>query len=79
LGELLAAAATVPFATTGTVLVAHHVEEVPAGFAHELLLDRGRVAAAGRLDDVLSPRLLSDVFGLPLAVDRRHVRYAPAR
>jgi hypothetical protein len=34
------------------------------------------VAASGRLDDVLSPGLLSDVFGLPLDLDRRHGRYA---
>jgi iron complex transport system ATP-binding protein len=62
--------------TPATVLVTHHVEEIPAGFTHGLVLDRGRVAAAGRLDDVLSAGLLSDVFGLPLALDRRHGRYA---
>jgi iron complex transport system ATP-binding protein len=62
--------------TPATVLVTHHVEEIPAGFTHALVLDRGRVAAAGRLDDVLSAGLLSDVFGLPLALDRRHGRYA---
>lgn len=49
---------------------------IPAGFTNGLLLDRGRVAAAGRLDDVLGPGLLSEVFGLPLALDRRHGRYA---
>jgi iron complex transport system ATP-binding protein len=62
--------------TPATVLVTHHVEEIPAGFTHGLVLDRGRVAAAGRLDEVLSAGLLSDVFGLPLALDRRHGRYA---
>jgi hypothetical protein len=34
------------------------------------------VAAAGRLGEVLSAGLLSGVFGLPLALDRRHGRYA---
>jgi iron complex transport system ATP-binding protein len=62
--------------TPATVLVTHHVEEIPAGFTHGLVLDRGRVVAAGRLDEVLSAGLLSDVFGLPLALDRRRGRYA---
>jgi iron complex transport system ATP-binding protein len=62
--------------TPATVLVTHHVEEIPAGFTHVLLLDRGRVAAAGPLDDVLSAEVLSAVFGLRLALDRRDGRYA---
>ena len=71
LGEL-AADPTTP----ATVLVTHHVEEIPAAYTHALLLDRARVAAAGRLDEVLSAELLSEVFGLPLALDRRRGRYA---
>jgi iron complex transport system ATP-binding protein len=62
--------------TPATVLVTHHVEEIPAGFTHVLVLDRGRVAASGPLDDVLSADLLSRVFGLALALDRRQGRYA---
>jgi iron complex transport system ATP-binding protein len=62
--------------TPATVLVTHHVEEIPAGFTHVLVLDRGRVAASGPLDDVLSAELLSRVFGLALALDRRQGRYA---
>ena len=37
-----------------TVLVSHHVEEIPPGFTHALLLRDGRVVAAGPLDDVLT-------------------------
>jgi iron complex transport system ATP-binding protein len=62
--------------TPATVLVTHHVEEIPAGFTHVLLLDRGRVVASGPLDEVLTAELLSGVFGLALALDRRDGRYA---
>jgi iron complex transport system ATP-binding protein len=62
--------------TPATVLVTHHVEEIPAGFTHVLLLRGGRVAAAGPIDDVLDAPTLSAVFGLPLALDRRDGRYA---
>jgi len=34
------------------------------------------VAAAGPLDEVLSAETLSAVFGLALALDHRHGRYA---
>ena len=37
-----------------TVLVSHHVEEIPPGFTHALLLREGRVVAAGPLEQVLT-------------------------
>jgi len=58
-----------------SVLVTHHVEEIPAGYSHGLLLRAGRVVAAGLLDDVLTDDNLSVTFGLPLAVTRRAGRY----
>jgi iron complex transport system ATP-binding protein len=61
-------------ATPPTVLVTHHVEEVPPGFTHALLLRRGRVLAAGAMDDVLTAEALSETFGLALRVDRRDGR-----
>ncbi|MDF3050401.1 MAG: transporter related protein [Pseudonocardia sp.] len=57
------------------VLVTHHVEEIPRGCTHGLLLRAGRVVAAGPLDDVLTDENLSATFGLPLAVQRRRGRY----
>jgi iron complex transport system ATP-binding protein len=58
-----------------SVLVTHHVEEIPPGYSHGLLLREGRVVAAGLLDDVLTDENLSSTFGLPLAVQRRRGRY----
>jgi iron complex transport system ATP-binding protein len=70
----LAALAADPAAPT-SVLVTHHVEEIPRGCTHGLLLRAGRVVAAGPLDDVLTDENLSATFGLPLAVQRRRGRY----
>ena len=58
-----------------SVLVTHHVEEIPPGYSHGLLLRGGRVVAAGLLDDVLTDENLSATFGLPLCVQRRRGRY----
>jgi iron complex transport system ATP-binding protein len=59
-----------------TVLVTHHVEEVPVGTTHALLLARGAVVAAGQVGEVLTGPLLSRAFGLPLQVEERDGRYA---
>jgi iron complex transport system ATP-binding protein len=57
------------------VLVSHHVEEVPAGFTHCLLLREGSVVAAGPIRQVLRSSALSACFGLPLLVFRHGERY----
>jgi iron complex transport system ATP-binding protein len=56
-------------------LVSHHVEEVPAGFTHALLLREGAVVAAGPMTDVMTSAHLSACFGLPLRVHRHGGRY----
>ena len=58
------------------VLVTHHVEEVPQGFTHAMLLRKGAVLAAGPLTDVFTERNLSRCFGLPLQVERRSDRWS---
>jgi iron complex transport system ATP-binding protein len=58
------------------VLVTHHVEEVPTGFTHAMLLRRGSVLAAGPIDDVFTPRNLSRCFGLPLEIEYRQNRWS---
>jgi iron complex transport system ATP-binding protein len=52
--------------TLPIVLVTHHVEEIPEGFTHVLLLQGGRVVAAGPIASTLSAQGLSECFGLPL-------------
>jgi iron complex transport system ATP-binding protein len=58
------------------VLVTHHVEEVPPGFTHGLLLRDGRVVAAGPLEEVLTAEPLSETFGLPLVVEHGGGRWS---
>jgi len=50
------------------VLVTHHVEEIPPGFTHALLLREGREVTSGLLDHVLTEDNLSATFGLALQV-----------
>ena len=58
-----------PYAPT-TVLVTHHVEEIPAGITHALLLSGGRVAASGPIGEVLTDELMSAVYGMPLRIEQ---------
>ncbi|HUD39385.1 MAG TPA: ATP-binding cassette domain-containing protein [Streptosporangiaceae bacterium] len=57
------------------VMVTHHVEEVPQGVTHAMLMRGGTVLAAGQIADVLTDRNLSRCFGLPLIVERHGGRW----
>jgi iron complex transport system ATP-binding protein len=61
------------------VLVTHHVEEIPPGFGHALVLARGRGVAAGPAAEALSSEHLSHAFGLPLVVEVRDGRATARR
>jgi iron complex transport system ATP-binding protein len=50
------------------VLVSHHVEEIPEGFTHALLMREGMIVAAGPIGRTLTSATLSQTFGLPLRV-----------
>ena len=58
-----------------SVLVTHHVEEIPVGSTHVLLLRDGAVVAAGLIPDVLTDETLSATFGLDVILDRVGGRY----
>jgi iron complex transport system ATP-binding protein len=61
------------------VLVTHHVEEIPPGFSHCLILAEGEVLAAGLLADTLTAENLSAAFGQSIAVDAIDGRYFARR
>jgi len=61
------------------VLVTHHVEEIPPGFSHCLILSEGQVVAAGLLNDVMTAENLSTAFGQAIAVDVIDGRYFARR
>jgi iron complex transport system ATP-binding protein len=62
-----------------TILVTHHVEEIPPGFTHLLLISEGGVVAQGLLDDVLTSENLSATFGQDLELRRIGDRYFARR
>jgi iron complex transport system ATP-binding protein len=57
------------------VLVTHHVEEIPPGASHALLLRAGRVVAGGPIGTILTDEPMSDAFGLPIRIERRDDRW----
>ena len=61
------------------VLVTHHVEEIPPGFSHCLVLSEGHVVAAGLLADVLTAETLSEAFRQSIVVDHIDGRYFARR
>jgi len=65
--QLLGAYATSP-ESPAMVMVTHHVEEIPPGFSHALLLAGGRIHAAGPIAEVITAERLSEAFGLALVV-----------
>jgi iron complex transport system ATP-binding protein len=70
----LGALADDPAAPT-MVMVTHHVEEVPDGFTHALLLRKGGIIAQGKVDEVFTAAHLTECFGLPLSIDRQDGRW----
>ena len=58
------------------VMVTHHVEEIPPGFTHALLLKDGGTTAAGPIGDVITAENLSATFGLDLELESSNGRFA---
>jgi iron complex transport system ATP-binding protein len=70
--------ALVELSTSGppTVLVTHHVEDIPPTTTHLLALDGGQPVARGPIDDILSAELLSHLFGVGVELLRHGGRWA---
>jgi iron complex transport system ATP-binding protein len=62
--------------TPAMVMVTHHVEEIPVGFTHVLLLRDGEVVASGPLGEALTAENLTATFGLEIALTHEAGRYA---
>ncbi len=58
------------------VLITHHVEEIPPGFSHVLMLRDGRVTAAGPIESTLTAESLSDTFALAVTLQGSDGRWA---
>ena len=58
------------------VMVTHHVEEIPPGFTHVLMLRDGRITSAGPLVQSLTAESLEATFGLPFVLTQTDGRYS---
>ena len=57
--------------TLPTLVVTHHVEEIPRTTTHCALMRHGRLLASGPIAEVLDSASLSECFGLTLTLERR--------
>lgn len=58
-----------------TVLVTHHLEELPETTTHAMLVSDGRVHASGPARDVLTTELVSECFCHPIEIEHRAGRW----
>src|SRR4051795_11428947 len=66
-------------ASPATVLVSHHVEEIPPGFTHALLMRKGQVVASGPIRQVITEDLLTETFDMPLLLQHTGGRWSARR
>ncbi|WP_372983447.1 ABC transporter ATP-binding protein [Microbacterium sp.] len=62
--------------TPAMLMVTHHVEEIPVGFTHVLLMREGRIVAAGPVAETLTAEALTETFGMPIVLSSEEGRYA---
>lgn len=61
------------------VMVTHHVEEIPPGFTHGMILDEGHVVAQGLLEDVMTSGNLTRAYHQPISLTIDEDRYFARR
>ena len=66
-------------ATAPIVLITHHLEEIPSGFTHALLLRDGRSVAQGPITEVLTSAHVSETFGVDVDVDCVTIAHGDSR
>lgn len=62
--------------TPAMLMVTHHVEEIPLGFTHVMLMREGRVVTAGPIEETLTADSLTEAFGMPIILSSDGGRYA---
>ena len=62
--------------TPAMIMVTHHVEEIPVGFTHVLLMRDGRIIASGPLSETLTSEALTETFGMKISLSSEHGRYS---
>lgn len=57
------------------ILVTHHVEEIPAGFTHGLLLKNGEITQQGPLSEVFHTAHITELFDFPVLIEEKEGRF----
>lgn len=58
-----------------SILVTHHLEEIPVTTTHAVLIRNGRITAAGAVDDVLTTETISHAFDHPITIAQQDGRW----
>ncbi|MFW2381984.1 MAG: ABC transporter ATP-binding protein [Acidimicrobiales bacterium] len=58
-----------------SILVTHHVEDIPRSATHLLALADGKVVSSGPLDETLDGSLISSLFGVTYRLEKSHGRW----
>ena len=58
-----------------SILVTHHIEEIPAGTTHALILKDGVIAVSGPISEVITSEHVSAIFELPISVVQEGERF----
>ena len=69
------AGAVMSSAAATIVMVTHHIEEIPSGITHALILKDGRVLSSGPISTTLTSETLTTAFTLPISVESINTRY----
>lgn len=59
-----------------TVMVSHHLEDLPLSVTHMLLMKQGEVLASGTIREMMTSDLISDCYGFPIEVHELDGRWA---
>ena len=59
-----------------TLIITHHIEEIPAGSTHALLLKSGKVVGSGPIATVITSEKLSVAYDMPISVSVMNNRYS---
>ena len=59
-----------------TLMITHHIEEIPAGSTHALLLKSGAIVASGEIATVITSENLSSAYDMPISVTMQNNRYS---
>ena len=58
-----------------TILVTHHIEEIPIGTTHALLIKDGQIAVSGPIESVITTEHISTIFAVPIQVTHEEGRF----